>query len=187
MSGVISRGVRAPIIREGDDIVKLTADAVEAAMKSEGFELHERDIVAVTESVVARSDGNYASVDAIATDHAPHSAEEKSRGLEKSAFGIVGIETAFPILYTCLVKPGILSLNKLLELLCVNPRRRFGLPLGTDYSIWDLNAAYAIDPKDFLSKGRATPFAGWQVNGKCIATICDGKLVYAAPETHTAK
>ena len=127
------------------------------------------------------------TIDMIATDHAPHSAEEKSRGLEKSAFGIVGIETAFPILYTCLVKPGILSLNKLLELLCVNPRRRFGLPLGTDYSIWDLNAAYAIDPKDFLSMGRATPFAGWQVNGKCIATICDGKLVYAAPETHTAK
>ena len=127
------------------------------------------------------------TIDMIATDHAPHSAEEKSRGLEKSVFGIVGIETAFPILYTCLVKPGILSLNKLLELLCVNPRRRFGLPLGTDYSIWDLNAAYPIDPKDFLSKGRATPFAGWQVNGKCIATICDGKLVYAAPETHTAK
>lgn len=127
------------------------------------------------------------TIDMIATDHAPHSAEEKSRGLEKSAFGIVGIETAFPILYTCLVKPGILSLNKLLELLCVNPRRRFGLPLGTDYSIWDLNAAYPIDPKDFLSKGRATPFAGWQVSGKCIATICDGKLVYAAPETHTTK
>ena len=127
------------------------------------------------------------TIDMIATDHAPHSAEEKSRGLEKSAFGIVGIETAFPILYTCLVKPGILSLNRLLELLCVNPRRRFDLPLGTDYSIWDLNAAYPIDPEDFLSKGRATPFAGWQVNGKCIATICDGKLVYAAPETHTAK
>ena len=127
------------------------------------------------------------TIDMIATDHAPHSAEEKSRGLEKSAFGIVGIETAFPILYTCLVKPGILSLNKLLELLCVNPRRRFGLPLGTDYSIWDLNAAYPIDPEDFLSKGRATPFAGWQVSGKCIATICDGKLVYAAPETHIAK
>lgn len=125
------------------------------------------------------------TIDMIATDHAPHSAEEKSRGLEKSAFGIVGIETAFPILYTYLVKPGILSLNKLLELLCVNPRRRFGLPLGTDYSIWDLNAAYPIDPEDFLSKGRATPFAGWQVNGKCIATVCDGKLTYAAPETHT--
>lgn len=127
------------------------------------------------------------TIDMIATDHAPHSAEEKSRGLEKSAFGIVGIETAFPILYTYLVKPGILSLDKLLALLCVNPRRRFGLPLGTDYSIWDLNAAYPIDPEDFLSKGRATPFAGWQVNGKCIATVCDGKLVYAAPETDTAK
>ena len=125
------------------------------------------------------------TIDMIATDHAPHSAEEKSRGLEKSAFGIVGIETAFPILYTYLVKPGILSLNKLLQLLCVNPRRRFGLPLGTDYSIWDLNAAYPIDPEDFLSKGRATPFAGWHVNGKCIATVCDGKLAYAAPETHT--
>lgn len=127
------------------------------------------------------------TIDMIATDHAPHSAEEKSRGLEKSAFGIVGIETAFPILYTYLVKPGILSLDKLLALLCVNPRRRFGLPLGTDYSVWDLNAAYAIAPEDFLSKGRATPFAGWQVNGKCIATVCGGKLVYAAPETDTAK
>ena len=125
------------------------------------------------------------TIDMIATDHAPHSAEEKSRGLEKSAFGIVGIETAFPILYTYLVKPGILSLDRLLALLCVNPRRRFGLPLGTDYSVWDLIAAYAIDPEDFLSKGRATPFAGWQVSGKCIATVCDGKLVYAAPETHT--
>ena len=127
------------------------------------------------------------TIDMIATDHAPHSAEEKSRGLEKSAFGIVGIETAFPILYTYLVKPGILSLDKLLALLCVNPRRRFGLPLGTDYSVWDLNAPYTIDPEDFLSKGRATPFTGWQVNGKCIATVCGGKLVYAAPETDTAK
>ena len=125
------------------------------------------------------------TIDMIATDHAPHSAEEKSRGLEKSAFGIVGIETAFPILYTCLVKPGILSLNKLLELLCVNPRRRFGLTLGTDDSIWDLNAAYTINPEDFLSKGRATPFTGWRVSGKCIVTVCDGKLAYAAPETHT--
>ena len=127
------------------------------------------------------------TIDMIATDHAPHSAEEKSRGLEKSAFGIVGIETAFPILYTYLVKPGTLSLDKLLALLCVNPRRRFGLPLGTDYSVWNLNVAYAIDPEDFLSKGRATPFAGWQVSGKCIATVCDGKLAYAAPETDTAK
>ena len=120
------------------------------------------------------------TIDMVATDHAPHSAEEKARGLEKSAFGIVGIETAFPILYTCLVKPGILTLEKVVELLCVNPRKRFHIPLGCDYSIWDLNAEYTIDPTDFLSKGKATPFTGWKVQGKCMATVCDGKLVYQA-------
>ncbi len=120
------------------------------------------------------------TIDMIATDHAPHSAEEKSKGLEKSAFGVVGIETAFPILYTYLVKPGIVTLDKLLELLVVNPRKRFGLPLGVDYTVWDLNAQYTIDPRDFLSQGRATPFAGWEVFGKCVATVCDGKLVYQA-------
>ncbi|MGN0976475.1 MAG: dihydroorotase [Faecousia sp.] len=118
------------------------------------------------------------TVDMIATDHAPHSAEEKAKGLEKSAFGIVGIETAFPILYTYLVKPGILSLEKLVELLCVNPRKRFGIGLGCDYSVWDLRETYTIDPSQFLSMGKATPFEGWQVNGKCLATVCDGKLVY---------
>ena len=120
------------------------------------------------------------TIDMIATDHAPHSAEEKSRGLEKSAFGVVGIETAFPILYTCLVKPGILTLEKLVELLCVNPRKRFCLPLGEDYTVWDLNAEYDIDPKDFLSMGKATPFTGWHVYGKCMATVCGGKIVYKA-------
>ena len=120
------------------------------------------------------------TIDMIATDHAPHSAEEKAKGLEKSAFGVVGIETAFPILYTYLVKPGILSMDRLVELLCVNPRKRFGLSLGCDYSVWDLEASYAIDPKDFLSLGKATPFTGWQVNGQCMATVCDGKLVYQA-------
>lgn len=120
------------------------------------------------------------TIDMIATDHAPHSAEEKAKGLEKSAFGVVGIETAFPILYTYLVKPGILTMDRLVQLLCVNPRKRFSLPLGCDYSIWDLEASYAIDPKDFLSQGKATPFAGWQVNGKCMATVCGGKLVYQA-------
>lgn len=118
------------------------------------------------------------TIDMIATDHAPHSAEEKSRGLEKSAFGIVGLETAFPILYTCLVKPGILSLEKLVELLCVNPRKRFGIGLGCDYSIWDLEEEYAIDPAAFASMGKATPFVGWKVNGKCMATVCNGKIVY---------
>ena len=120
------------------------------------------------------------TIDMIATDHAPHSAEEKSKGLQKSAFGVVGIETAFPILYTCLVRPGILTLDKLLKLLVINPRKRFDLPLGLDYTVWDLNAQYKIDPRDFLSQGKATPFAGWEVFGKCIATVCDGKLVYQA-------
>ena len=118
------------------------------------------------------------TVDMIATDHAPHSAEEKARGLEKSAFGIVGIETAFPILYTYLVKPGILTLEKLTELLCVNPRKRFGISLGCDYSVWDLRETYPIDPSQFLSMGKATPFEGWQVSGKCLTTVCGGKLVY---------
>ena len=118
------------------------------------------------------------TVDMIATDHAPHSAEEKAKGLEKSAFGIVGIETAFPILYTYLVKPGILTLEKLVQLLCVNPRKRFGIDFGCDYSVWDLEETYAIDPAQFLSMGKATPFEGWQVSGKCLATVCDGKLVY---------
>ena len=118
------------------------------------------------------------TIEMIATDHAPHSAEEKARGLEKSAFGIVGIETAFPILYTYLVKPGILTLEKVVELLSINPRKRFGIPMGCDYSIWDLNCEYAIDPQEFLSMGKATPFTGWTVCGKCMATVCDGKTVY---------
>ena len=118
------------------------------------------------------------TIDMIATDHAPHSAEEKSRGLEKSAFGIVGIETAFPLLYTCLVKPGILSLERLVALLTVNPRKRFGIPCGVDFTVWDLNAVSKIDPNEFLSMGKATPFAGWEVSGKCMATVCDGKVVY---------
>lgn len=118
------------------------------------------------------------TIDMIATDHAPHSAEEKSKGLEKSAFGIVGIETAFPILYTHLVKTGILSLERLMELLVTNPRKRFGIELGTEFSIWDLGASYRIDPREFLSMGRATPFENWQVYGRCVATVCDGKLVY---------
>ncbi|MGM9585402.1 MAG: dihydroorotase [Faecousia sp.] len=120
------------------------------------------------------------TIDMIATDHAPHSAEEKAKGLEKSTFGVVGIETAFPILYTHLVKPGILTMERLVQLLCDNPRKRFGLPLGCDYSIWDLDAEYAVDPEQFLSMGRATPFEGWIVSGKCLATVCGGEIVYQA-------
>ena len=118
------------------------------------------------------------TIDMIATDHAPHSAEEKAKGLEKSAFGVVGIETAFPICYTYLVKTGIITMEKLMELLVVNPRKRFDIPLGNDFSIWDLEASYMVDPADFLSMGKATPFAGWTVQGKCMATVCDGKIVY---------
>jgi len=118
------------------------------------------------------------TIDMLATDHAPHSAEEKSRGLEKSVFGIVGLETSFPIMYTCLVKPGIMSLERLLEVMVDAPRKRFNLPLGQDFSIWDLEAEYEIDPSEFVSMGKATTFNGWKVNGRCKATVCDGKLVY---------
>ena len=118
------------------------------------------------------------TIDMIATDHAPHSTEEKSKGLEKSAFGVVGIETAFPICYTYLVKTGIITMECLLDLLVWNPRERFGLPLGNDFSIWDLDAEYQIDPTDFVSMGKATPFAGWTVQGKCLLTVCDGNVVY---------
>ena len=120
------------------------------------------------------------TIDMIATDHAPHSAEEKGKGLEKSAFGVVGIETAFPICYTYLVKTGIITMERLMELLVTNPRTRFNLPLGADFSVWDLDAEYGIDPRDFVSMGKATPFTGWKVNGKCMLTVCDGKVVYNA-------
>ena len=120
------------------------------------------------------------TIDMIATDHAPHSAEEKAKGLSGSAFGIVGIETAFPLLYTYLVKPGVISMEHLLRLLVTNPRKRFGLPEGEDFSVWDLGKTYEIDPSAFFSAGKSTPFAGWEVTGKCMATVCGGKLVYQA-------
>ncbi|MBR5094155.1 MAG: dihydroorotase [Oscillospiraceae bacterium] len=118
------------------------------------------------------------TVDCIATDHAPHSAEEKSRGLRDSAFGVVGLEIAFPLLYTGLVKGGVLSLAALTDLLCTRPRARFGIPMGEDWSLWDLEAAYTIDPAEFLSLGRATPFAGRQVCGRCKETVYRGRTVY---------
>ena len=117
------------------------------------------------------------TIDMIATDHAPHSAEEKGRGLEKSAFGIVGIETAFPVIYTHLVKTGIISKQRLVELLCDNPRRRFSLP-QSGFSIWKLDEEFTVDPNKFLSLGRATPFEGQKLFGKCVATVCNGKVAY---------
>ena len=118
------------------------------------------------------------TIDMIATDHAPHSAGEKSRGLEKSAFGIVGLETAFPVLYTGLVKTGVISLQKLVELLSIRPRQRFHIPLGNDFCLWDLESSYLIDPERFASMGRATPFAGMSVQGRCVLTAYQGRAVY---------
>ena len=118
------------------------------------------------------------TIDMIATDHAPHSAEEKSKGLAGSAFGVVGIETAFPVLYTHLVKPGILTMEKLVDLLAVNPRKRFNIPMGNDFTVWNLKKEFTVDPETFLSKGKATPFTGWQLEGECMLTVCDGNIVY---------
>ena len=118
------------------------------------------------------------TIDMIATDHAPHSKDEKAKGLQGSAFGIVGIETAFPVLYTHLVLPGIISLEKLIELLTVNPRNRFGIPVGAEYTVWDLEKEIVVDPAEFCSMGKATPFEGWKLTGECVLTVCDGQVVY---------
>ena len=118
------------------------------------------------------------TIDMIATDHAPHSVEEKSRGLEKSAFGIVGLETAFPVLYTHLIKKGIITMEKAVELLCDNPRNRFGINSDCDFTVWDLNTEFTVDPDEFLSHGKATPFEGAKLYGRCVATVHNGKIVY---------
>ncbi|WP_269477555.1 dihydroorotase [Hominibacterium faecale] len=125
------------------------------------------------------------TIDVIATDHAPHSQEEKSKGLEGSAFGIVGLETAFPVLYTALVKTGKLSLEQLVYRMAIAPRRLFGIEGGAlqegqiaDLAILDLESTYRIDPNSFLSKGRSTPFAGMEVTGKTVATFVNGVNVY---------
>ena len=120
------------------------------------------------------------TIDMIATDHAPHSAEEKAKGLEGSAFGIVGIETAFPIMYTKFVKTGEITLERLVDLMSINARKRFNIPLGNDFSIWRLDEEFTVDPDDFLSKGKATPFEGERFFGVNLLTVCDGKEVYKA-------
>jgi len=125
------------------------------------------------------------TIEMIATDHAPHSAEEKSRGLEKSLMGVVGIETAFPVLYTQLVRKGILPLETLISLLHDNPCRRFGIDMNTteNFTVFDLDACYTINPDDFVSMGRATPFAGNQVYGECILTTAGGKIAWLSSST----
>ena len=120
------------------------------------------------------------TIDMIATDHAPHSAEEKGRGLEKSLMGVVGLETAFPVLYTELVMKNIITLDRLVELMSFKPKERFGIDTNNDFAVFDISEAYKIDPKDFLSMGRATPFAGREVFGRCLLTVHNGKVVYKA-------
>ena len=138
----------------------------------------EEDRLALIEGI---KDG---TIDMIATDHAPHSAEEKGKGLAGSAMGIVGIETAFPILYTELVLKNIISMEKLIELLAVNPRKRFGIGGGTDigesadFTVIDLNAEYEINPEEFYSMGRATPFTGKRVKGKILHTYIGGNKIF---------
>ena len=124
------------------------------------------------------------TIEVIATDHAPHTVAEKARGLAGSAMGIVGLETAFPLLYKYLVLKGVITLEKLVALMSANPRRIFALEGGVeegdaaDFTVLDLGAEYAVDPGTFLSKGRATPFAGWKVQGRAVLTVVGGKEVY---------
>ena len=121
------------------------------------------------------------TIDMIATDHAPHSVSEKSGGLKNSLMGIVGLETAFPLMYTALVDTGIITLEKLMKLMCRNPRKRFGLPENDDdqgFSLWELDTPYKINPSEFKSKGKSTPFEGFTVKGRCLLTVRGEKTVY---------
>ena len=124
------------------------------------------------------------TIDVVATDHAPHTAEEKSRGLERSAMGVVGIETSFAVIYTKLVKAGIISLEKAVDVLAEAPRRIFNLGGGlqegeaADIAVFDLEKEFTVDPSTFLSKGRSTPFEGWQLQGECCLTLVDGRVAY---------
>ena len=134
----------------------------------------EEDRLALIEGII---DG---TIDMIATDHAPHSVEEKSKGLKDSLMGVVGIETAFSVLYTYLVKTNIISLEKLVDLMSINPRKRFCLLVNNDICVFDLNTKYIVNPDEFLSLGRATPFEGKELSGICKLTVCDGKIVYSS-------
>ena len=122
------------------------------------------------------------TVDMIATDHAPHSFEEKSRGLADSLMGVVGIETAFPVVYTELVKKGVITLEQAVKLLSDNPRARFGITSDVGFTVFDLGREYEIDPERFLSKGRSTPYKGARVYGRCLATVYSGRAVYLDEE-----
>jgi dihydroorotase len=124
------------------------------------------------------------TIDVVATDHAPHTAEEKSRGLERSAMGVVGLETSFPVIYTKLVKQGVISLEKAVEVMAEAPRKIFGIGGGlaegepADITVFDLEKEFTVDPSTFLTKGRSTPFEGWQLQGECRLTLVDGRVAY---------
>ena len=129
------------------------------------------------------------TIDMLATDHAPHSIAEKSRGLRDSLMGVVGLETAFPVVYTKLCQTGIVPLSRLIAMLTTAPQKRFALGAGeiqvggrADLTVWDLERSYTVDPERFATMGRATPFAGWTVMGKCMATVADGKRVWDESE-----
>ncbi len=166
---------------EGVDITCETAPhylvLTDADLKEDGrFKMNpplrsEEDRLALIEGI---KDG---TIDMIATDHAPHSAEEKSKGLEKSAFGIVGIETAFPVMYTYLVKTGIITLEKLIEIMAINPRRRFGLEQN-GYTVWDLNKKFTVNTNEFLSLGKATPFENCELYGENKLTVLNNEIKY---------
>ena len=126
------------------------------------------------------------TIDMIATDHAPHSPEEKSKGLKHSLMGVTGLETAFPVLYTELVRSGKMPLEMLIEKLAVAPRKRFGIPPSGDFCVFDLGTESRIDPETFLSMGKSTPFAKTLVYGKCLMTVCRGSAVYLCPEAAEA-
>ncbi|MBQ1596275.1 MAG: amidohydrolase family protein, partial [Clostridia bacterium] len=128
------------------------------------------------------------TIDMIATDHAPHSFEEKDQGLANSAFGIVGLETSFPICYTTLVRTGRITLDRLVEMMAINPRVRFGIPFRkNDFTVFDLNDKYIVHPDEFLSKGRATPFENWEVYGRCLLTVHDGEIVWKADDVEVTE
>lgn len=120
------------------------------------------------------------TIDMVSTDHAPHSAEEKSKGLSGSAMGVVGIETAFPVLYTDLVLRGIISEEQLVKVLSTNARHRFGITSDLGFTVFDIGTEYSIDPEEFLSMGRATPFLNKRVYGKPLVTVYDGRIVYSS-------
>ena len=127
------------------------------------------------------------TIDMIATDHAPHSAEEKSKGLAGSLMGITGLETAFPVLYTQLVKPGLLSLETLVEKMSIAPAGRFGIQRKDCFAVWDIRHPYRLEPGRFLSMGKATPFAGMEVLGKCRMTVLEGRIAWNEFDGQTEK